>query len=121
MNKTGDGEINCIRNDLTKRRAMGFLKKNGTLCLVGVYIYDLAPVFQKVDNAIRRINHYPVDKSYRNHLCYPMDSDLSGGKCCPPFEQLGSGGKNGRKVLHSSSFRLRHFAESYFGIVSVLH
>ena len=39
----------------------------------------LALVVQKMDSAIRRLNHYPVDKSQLNQLRYPMDSDLSGG------------------------------------------
>ena len=39
----------------------------------------LAPVVQTLDNAIHRINHYPVDKYYGNQLRYPLDSDLSGG------------------------------------------
>ena len=38
-----------------------------------------APVVQRVDNAIHRINHYPVDKCWQNKLHYPLDSNLSGG------------------------------------------
>ena len=41
--------------------------------------FDQAPVVQRVDNAIHRINHYPVDKCWRKKLRYPLDSDLSGG------------------------------------------
>ena len=37
----------------------------------------LAPVFQKLDNAIHWINHYPVDKHKGNQLHYPVDRDLS--------------------------------------------
>ena len=37
-----------------------------------------APV-QRMDSAIRRINYYPVDKSLRDQLRYPMDSNLSRG------------------------------------------
>ena len=40
---------------------------------------ELAPVVQTMDSAVHRINHYPVDKSCRNQLSYPMDSDLSAG------------------------------------------
>ena len=40
---------------------------------------DQAPVVQRVDSAIHRINRYPVDKSWRKKLRYPLDSDLSGG------------------------------------------
>ena len=39
--------------------------------------FNLAPGVQTMDSAIRRIN--PVDKSQRNQLRYPMDSDLSDG------------------------------------------
>ena len=39
----------------------------------------LAPVVRKVDNAIHRINHYPVDSVVCFVNTYPLDSDLSGG------------------------------------------
>jgi len=39
----------------------------------------LAPVVQKLDSAIHRINHYPADKYYGNQLRYSVDRDLSGG------------------------------------------
>ena len=38
-----------------------------------------APVVQKLDRAIHRINHYPEDKYYDNQLRYPVDSNLSNG------------------------------------------
>ena len=38
-----------------------------------------APVVQKVDNAIHRINHYPLDIAIGFAITYPIDSDLSGG------------------------------------------
>ena len=38
-----------------------------------------APVVQKLDNAIHRINHYPVDSMVCFVNTYPLDSDLSGG------------------------------------------
>ena len=40
---------------------------------------DLAPVVQNVDNAINRINHYPLDIAIGFAITYPVDSDLSGG------------------------------------------
>ena len=40
---------------------------------------NLAPVVQRVDNAIHRINHYPVDSLVCFPNTYPPDSDLSGG------------------------------------------
>ena len=39
----------------------------------------LAPVVQRLDNAIHRINHYPADNVVCFVNTYPLDSDLSGG------------------------------------------
>jgi len=38
-----------------------------------------APVVQKLDSAIHRINLYPVDNAIGFPNTYPLDSDLSGG------------------------------------------
>ena len=38
---------------------------------------DQAPVVQKLDSAIHRINRYPADKYSGNQLRYPLDGDLS--------------------------------------------
>ena len=38
-----------------------------------------APVVQKVNSAIHRINHYPLDSVIVFSNTYPMDSDLSDG------------------------------------------
>ena len=46
-------------------------------------------VDRKVDNAIHRINHYPVDTVVCFVNTYLLGSDLSGGKCYAAFEQLG--------------------------------
>ena len=43
------------------------------------YTKLLAPVVQKVDNAIHQINHYPVDSAIGFPNTYPLDSELSGG------------------------------------------
>ena len=41
---------------------------------------ELAPVVHKVDNAINRINLYPLDSAIGfSNIYYPLDSDLSGG------------------------------------------
>ena len=40
---------------------------------------QLAPVVQRLDNAIHRINHYPADSVVCFVNTYPLDSDLSGG------------------------------------------
>ena len=50
---------------------------------------DLAPVVQRLDNAIHRINHYPADSVVCFVDTYPLDSDLSGGLRYPAFEQPG--------------------------------
>ena len=39
----------------------------------------LAPVDRRLDNAIRRINLYPVDSVVCFAIIYPLDSDLSMG------------------------------------------
>ena len=44
-----------------------------------VLVLRLAPVVQKLDSAIHRINHYPVDNATGFPITYPLDSDLSGG------------------------------------------
>ena len=38
-----------------------------------------APVVQKVDNTIHRINNYPVDSAIGFPNIYPLNSDLCGG------------------------------------------
>ena len=37
------------------------------------------PVVQKMNSAIHRINHYPVDSAIGFPNTYPLDSDLLGG------------------------------------------
>ena len=49
----------------------------------------LGPVVRKVDNAIHRINHYPLDSAIDFPNTYPLDSDSSDGYRYPTFEQLG--------------------------------
>ena len=46
---------------------------------VALRFVSQAPVVQKLDSAIHRINHYPVDAYYGNQLRYSLDSDLSAG------------------------------------------
>ena len=50
---------------------------------------DLAPVVQKLDNAIHRINHYPLDSAFGFPNTYPLDNDLSSGWRYTAFEPLG--------------------------------
>ena len=40
---------------------------------------DQAPVVQRLDNAIHRINYYPVDSVVCFVNTYPLNSDLSAG------------------------------------------
>ena len=51
-----------------------------------------APIVQKVDSAIYRVNLYPVDSAIRFPNTYPQDSDLSDGWRFPTFEQTGPEG-----------------------------
>ena len=39
----------------------------------------LAPVVQKMDSVIYRINHYPLESAIGFAVTYPLDSDLSVG------------------------------------------
>ena len=80
-----------------------------------------APVVQKVDSAIHRINHYPADKYLGNQLQwrYPLDRDLSGGQRYPPFEQLEPGAQvnivvNVPAVLYSPLYSNTWFRFSNF-------
>ena len=47
----------------------------------GAHMHDssLAPVVQKLDNAIQGINHYLVHSAVGSPKTYPLVSDLSGG------------------------------------------
>ena len=45
----------------------------------GKKLKHLATVVQRLDNAIHRINHYPVDSVVCFVNTYPLDSDLSSG------------------------------------------
>ena len=47
--------------------------------ILGLVKHVQAPVVQRLDNAIHRINHYPVDSVVCFINIYPLDSDLSGG------------------------------------------
>ena len=44
-----------------------------------VLLILLTPVVQKLDSAIDRINHYPVDNAIGFPNTYSLDNDLSGG------------------------------------------
>ena len=55
-----------------------FLGKRGQEQNPNVTILQ-APVVQKVDSAIHRINYYPLDIAIGFAITYPVDSDLSGG------------------------------------------
>ena len=50
----------------------------GYACIM-TYVIHQAPVVQKLDSAIHRINLYPVDNAIGFPNTYPLDSDLSGG------------------------------------------
>ena len=58
---------------------------------LGNFFNVLAPVVRKMDNAIQRINHYPLDSVVCFVNTCPLDSDLSGGQRYTAFEQLGPG------------------------------
>ena len=41
--------------------------------------WSLAPVVQRLDSAMQRINGYPANKAIVSRNMYPLDRDLSGG------------------------------------------
>ena len=47
--------------------------------VIVIMLLALTLVVQKVDNAIRWMNLYPVDKAIGFPNTYPLDSDLSSG------------------------------------------
>ena len=53
------------------------------------YLKVRAPVVQKVDDTIHRINFYPVDSTIGFPNTYPVDSNFSGGWRYPTFEHPG--------------------------------
>ena len=52
------------------------VKRSLAGCLQCIF---LAPVVEKMDNVIRRINLYPLDSAIGFPNTYLLDSDLSGG------------------------------------------
>ena len=62
-----------------------------------------APVVQRVDNAIQRINSYPLGSATCFVNTYPLDSDLSVGLRYPPFEQLGPDKKTDKFAMQLSA------------------
>ena len=60
-------------------KARGRIGQSDLARKLGQASSSLAPVVQRLDNAIHRINRYPVDKCWQNKPRYPLDSDLSGG------------------------------------------
>ena len=51
----------------------------------------LAPVVQKMDTVILRINLHPLNSAIGFPNTYPLDSDLSNEERYPSFEQPGPG------------------------------
>lgn len=45
-----------------------------------LYISQGIVAGQRLDNIIRLINRFPVDRCWQNKLWYPLDSELSGLK-----------------------------------------
>ena len=58
---------------------LALVKIYGMLILQICAFSPPGPVVQRVDNAIHRINHYPVDRIVCFINTYPLESDLSGG------------------------------------------
>ena len=67
------------RARLTPRRVRERTWERGCHLKYSIHGNELAPVVQKLDSAIHRINLYPMDKYLGNQLRYPVDSDLCDG------------------------------------------
>ena len=94
--------LNLICNSFILNRNFDFwkycyqIKSNLTNCdlLPSPYSYILslkscyvqAPVVQRADNSIQRINHYQVDSVICFVIIHSLDSDLSGGQRYPRFD-----------------------------------
>ena len=71
--------VHLVRGITTLRRFLPIYK-----------LIHLAPVVQKVNSAIHRINLYPVDSAIGLRSGCQLYSDLSGGYRYPAFESPGS-------------------------------
>ena len=69
--------ISSLNCKILKRSPLWY--KTGLVWSAVAHRRHQAPVVQKVDNAIHRINHYPVDSVVCFVNTYPQDSDLSSG------------------------------------------
>ena len=70
----------AIPKSILITRPGGQNKENEQACLfISLVCVLQAPVVQRLDNAIHRINHYPVDSVVCFTNTCPLDSDLSGG------------------------------------------
>ena len=58
------------------------------------------PLVQKADNTTQQTNHFPVDKSLQNILCYPPFRDLSGND--KVIHPLNSGGLMDKQTASQS-------------------
>ena len=69
---------------MSKKQAF-FISSNTRIILP---FFRLAPVVQKLDSAIHRINRYPADKYYENQIALPSGLWFTSEECYPPFDQL---------------------------------
>ena len=46
--------------------AIVYERETGLGTILNIHVKELAPVVQKLDSAIHRINHYPTGKQYGN-------------------------------------------------------
>ena len=81
MNTTNNHHVNCNANH--NLQSIFQLSKaainQSTNQPISCFLSHLAPVVQKVDNAIDRINHYPLDIAIGFAITYTVDNNLSGG------------------------------------------
>ena len=65
------------------------VNRNNIIVIIIVTFIDLAPVVQKLDSAIYRINLYPLDNAISFRNIYPLGGDFPvDSERYPSFEQL---------------------------------
>ena len=72
-------DFNAHRIFLVNKHGRRFIALHTNMAAVTSCENVLAPVVQKADNTISRINLYPLDSAIGFPNIYPLDSDLSGG------------------------------------------
>ena len=71
--KNGEGELVTSRSNFDDFPLGNGISVSGmpSVIMSNIILIHQAPVVQKMDNVMHRINYYPVDKYWGNQLHYP--------------------------------------------------